>query len=96
LPGVHLDHRPGGDPLGVGEGEFQPADVIIPLGATLVLYTDGLVETRHRDIDAGITALRTALAGHHSGLEATADTVLDTLNDQRGGDDIALLLVRPT
>lgn len=43
-------------PLGVG-GEFPERHTPFPPGATLVLYTDGLVETRNRDLTEGIDNL---------------------------------------
>ena len=62
-------------------------------GSTLVLYTDGLVESRGQDLDVGLTRLRqagTALADRP--LPALADGLLERL----GGtdDDVALLAVR--
>ncbi|MFV0126156.1 PP2C family protein-serine/threonine phosphatase [Streptomyces sp. HMX112] len=65
-------------------------------GDTLVLYTDGLVERRHEDIDIGLTRLTDALAAH-SGLSPAnlANALLDHLTVGRGArDDIALLVVR--
>ncbi len=63
-------------------------------GATLLLYTDGLVERREASIDKGIERLVTTvgdLAG--SGLEELCDLLLERLGTQ-GDDDIALLAVR--
>ncbi len=65
-------------------------------GDTLVLYTDGLVERRGEDIDAGLDRLTGALA-RHAGLEPghLADTQLARLGVADGGpDDIALVVVR--
>lgn len=65
-------------------------------GATLVLYTDGLVERRQRDIDAGLTDLADALRRHHTDLpEALADRLLAELLPPDGAtDDTALVVVR--
>src|SRR5262249_28607746 len=52
--------RPG-PPLGVGATEYVRHVVELPANATLVLYTDGLVEDRGRAIDAGLEALRRSL-----------------------------------
>ncbi|WP_432073854.1 PP2C family protein-serine/threonine phosphatase [Streptomyces wuyuanensis] len=65
-------------------------------GDTLVLYTDGLIERRGEDIDAGLHRLTDALA-RHSGYsnERLADTLLARLGVAGGArDDVALIVVR--
>ncbi|WP_329208533.1 SpoIIE family protein phosphatase [Streptomyces sp. NBC_00683] len=64
-------------------------------GASLVLYTDGLVERRHEDIDTGLHRLADCLSRHR---RADADTLADTLLAELippGGntDDTALVVV---
>ncbi|GAA1800800.1 PP2C family protein-serine/threonine phosphatase [Actinomadura chokoriensis] len=91
---------PHGLPLGVSDpahpAAYEQAAAQIPPGATLAFYTDGLVESRMRNIDEGIARLASALVASQAGsLEDTADGVLALLSDQQGHDDIALLLVRP-
>ncbi|MGI8330445.1 SpoIIE family protein phosphatase [Actinomadura scrupuli] len=83
---------PPGLPLGVGQATFETTRVRIPDGSTLVLYTDGLVESRDHDIDTGITALRTALDRPRAALEAICDTVTTALPNRH--DDVSLLLTR--
>lgn len=86
--------EPVGPPLGVG-GTQQQTSLTVPTGATLALYTDGLVEDRTRDIDDGLTALQQALHTGPENLEALADHVLATLGRAAGhDDDVALLLLR--
>ncbi|MCP9947782.1 serine/threonine-protein phosphatase [Actinomadura madurae] len=90
---------PNGLPLGVSDPEHPPAygqvPAVLPPGATLALYTDGLVESRMRNVDEGIARLASALVASDDGtLEETADGVLALLADQQGHDDIALLLIR--
>ncbi|MFI5823078.1 PP2C family protein-serine/threonine phosphatase [Streptomyces rishiriensis] len=65
-------------------------------GATLVLYTDGLVERRHEDIDTGLKRLADALARHRAAdPETLADAVLWELLPTGGAtDDTALVVVR--
>ncbi len=48
---------PSGLPLGLGAGEFEAREFALPPGAVLVLFTDGLVERRDRDIETGIRQL---------------------------------------
>jgi anti-sigma regulatory factor (Ser/Thr protein kinase) len=52
---------PAGPPLGLGGLPFEMMERELPEGSQLVLYTDGLVEDRKRDIDVGLELLRTAL-----------------------------------
>ncbi|WP_326816128.1 SpoIIE family protein phosphatase [Streptomyces sp. NBC_01763] len=66
----------------------------LPPSSTLLLFTDGLVEHRNRDIDTGLTAL----AGHAARLataplpQLCADLVAG--HDQAFDDDVALLALR--
>ncbi|MEU0196225.1 SpoIIE family protein phosphatase [Streptomyces afghaniensis] len=93
---VDLLDLPPGPPLGLGGLPFEAAEVDLPEGSLLALYTDGLVEGRDRDIDAGLTLLRHALAQPSASLEAACDTVLQALvPTDRPYDDVALLLARP-
>ncbi len=83
-----------GVPLGVGGSPFRTIEAQLPDGATLVLYTDGLIETRDRDIDVGLQALRTELARVPDSLEAAADQILERLVPSSPADDTVLLLAR--
>jgi GAF domain-containing protein len=56
--GVEFPDVPAGPPLGLGGLPFETADLELPEGSRLVLYTDGLVEDRGRDIDDGLELLR--------------------------------------
>jgi PAS domain S-box-containing protein len=69
--------------------------VVLPPGATLLLYTDGLVERRGADLDAGLAALRAAVADlGRAPLERLCDTVLARLVPGAGVDDVAIVAVR--
>lgn len=65
-------------------------------GATLALYTDGLVERRREDIDTGLARLADSLARHRGDdPETLADAVLLELLPPGGAtDDTALVIVR--
>ncbi|SDQ04020.1 ATP-binding SpoIIE family protein phosphatase [Quadrisphaera sp. DSM 44207] len=74
---------------------------VLEEGATLLLYTDGLVEQRGEALDAGVERLRAALRDLGGlPLEELCDRLLDQLREHgpagRGGaaDDVALLAVR--
>jgi hypothetical protein len=86
---------PAGPPLGLGGLPFESVDVQLPEGSLLALYTDGLVESRQRDIDVGLEVLRRALAAPADSLETLCDQVVGTLLPDRPSDDAALLLVQP-
>ncbi len=86
-------------PLGVGGIPHQETTVPVPPCSTLVLYTDGLVETRTSDLGTQIKALETALRtifATTSSLEEAADRVLAALLPGSGepADDVTLLLAR--
>ncbi|MBB0245368.1 SpoIIE family protein phosphatase, partial [Streptomyces alkaliphilus] len=90
---AHLLEVPPARPLGVGGAVFSPRRMPMPPGATLVLYTDGLVEDRRDDIDVGLHTLLRVVSGPPRPLEETCDAVLEALHrDPR--DDVALLLAR--
>ncbi|MGD3107882.1 SpoIIE family protein phosphatase [Streptomyces sp. YGL11-2] len=92
---------PSGAPIGVGGVDFEAVELDAPAGATLVLYTDGLVESRIRDVWTGIEQLRERLAEtarltgpNPPPLEPMCDEVLDMLGPGDRDDDIALLAAR--
>ncbi|WP_371502198.1 SpoIIE family protein phosphatase [Kitasatospora sp. NBC_00374] len=91
---VYFPEVPAGPPLGLVGLPFETAELDLAEGSKLVLYTDGLVEDRDRDIDVGLERLRTALAGTDRTPEQTCADVLATLLPDRPTDDIALLVAR--
>jgi hypothetical protein len=99
LPGgaTQVLDLPPGLPLGLGAGSFQVTQLSLAPGATLALYTDGLVESRTRAIDDGLVALcgalSSALAHPGSTLDSACRTVTQLLREH-GEDDITLLLAR--
>ncbi|MEU9957374.1 SpoIIE family protein phosphatase [Streptomyces sp. NPDC050982] len=68
-----------GPPLGVGGLPFEATELELAEGSLIVLYTDGLIEARDRDIDAGLDRLCQALACPSPSLEVTCDTLIDAL-----------------
>lgn len=85
---------PAGPPLGLGGLPFDAVEVDLPAGSQLVLYTDGLIEDRHRDVDLVLAQLREALAHPERAPEETCQAVLDTVAPAHPHDDIALLVAR--
>ncbi len=102
---LHRDGRaevlrlPTGAPIGVGGISFESVELPAPAGATLLLYTDGLVESRVRDVGAGVEQLRERLAAAGQAissppLEPLCDEALDVLGPGDRDDDVALLAAR--
>ena len=84
-----------GPPLGAGVTHYERHAIDVPEDATLVLYTDGLIEDRSRSIDVGLQALRDALRDVRLSPGAVCDHVLRELQRADGGeDDIALLVMK--
>jgi serine/threonine-protein kinase RsbW len=84
VPGRLLGAPPGPAPEWSGE---------LPVGATLVLYTDGLVESRTADLDEGLARLRSVAAGTGGAADPDelCDRLLAALTGPRRADDVALL-----
>jgi serine phosphatase RsbU (regulator of sigma subunit)/anti-sigma regulatory factor (Ser/Thr protein kinase) len=83
-----------GMPLGVSElARYKAQTFAFEPGATLLLYTDGLVETRSEPIDAGLDRLR-ALATENGGVEALCARIVSRLVPSERHDDVALLAAR--
>ncbi|WP_053226983.1 SpoIIE family protein phosphatase [Solirubrobacter soli] len=90
---VFVDAAPG-PPLGAGVTAYERHLFDIPPGATVVFYTDGLIEDRTRSIDVGLERLRDALREVKLPPEAVCDHVLHAVGRAEGGeDDIALLVM---
>ncbi|MFJ2093722.1 SpoIIE family protein phosphatase [Streptomyces sp. NPDC087901] len=85
---------PAGAPLGVGGVPFSDVDFPLGPGDRLVLYTDGLVETRDDDIDSRLETLLGLLRDPDPSLEESCDRLLRELRDPQGHDDVALLVAR--
>ncbi|MEU1201155.1 SpoIIE family protein phosphatase [Streptomyces sp. NPDC005813] len=86
---------PAAAPLGVGGVPFETTTVPLRPGDQLVLYTDGLVETRRDSIDERLDLLLRVLDGHDRSLEETCDRLLETLRDPDDHDDVSILIARP-
>ncbi|MFH8678825.1 SpoIIE family protein phosphatase [Streptomyces lydicus] len=92
---VHRAAEPTGPPLGTGGWLHTSGSVPLGPGSSAVLYTDGLVERRDKDIDDGVEALERAFAG----AAGTPDIVCDRLLRSLGitathDDDVAILVLQ--
>ncbi|MBZ9593773.1 SpoIIE family protein phosphatase [Streptomyces erythrochromogenes] len=87
---------PTGAPLGGCGVPFRTVSVSVEAGDQLVLYTDGLVETRDDPIDERLEVLLDALDDPGRPLDETCDLLLDTMRHPGVHDDVALLIARAT
>jgi anti-sigma regulatory factor (Ser/Thr protein kinase) len=96
---------PSGAPLGVGGVAFESFELEVEEGSVLILYTDGLIESRGEDISEGIARLSRMLSGgpvqEHPGtpatLEEACDSIIDDLDSRTASqpdDDVALLMAK--
>jgi serine phosphatase RsbU (regulator of sigma subunit)/anti-sigma regulatory factor (Ser/Thr protein kinase) len=83
-------------PLGVGDGLVETQRFTVEDGSLFVLYTDGLVESRDRDISDGLERLQNAFGpgSTEAPLEDLCKTSLDGVYSDAQRDDIAVLIAR--
>jgi PAS domain S-box-containing protein len=86
-------------PLGVGGIPHTETVLAVPHGSTLILYTDGLVETRGSDLEIQIRTLQSEarkIFAAPAGLDRAADQIVDALlpGSAEPADDVTLLLTR--
>ncbi|WP_193611163.1 SpoIIE family protein phosphatase [Nocardioides lijunqiniae] len=81
--------------LGVGEGVARSVRLTLPVGTTLLLYTDGLVERRGSDMVERTDRLRAITSATTDGepLQDLVDRVL-AMQESGADDDTTLLAVR--
>jgi phosphoserine phosphatase RsbU/P len=97
--GVRLLACPAGMMLGAvpaDRARYVNAHAAVEPDDLLVLYTDGLIERRDRDLDEGFAALARAAGDLHGRpAEAACATLMDRLlPDQEHEDDVCLLVLR--
>lgn len=86
-----------GRPLGTGPSWYEETTIRMPPGSTLFCFTDGLVERRDEDIDAGLRRLGTTLDRAASDpLDHLVSHAVDTLRNDDAPDDVAVLAFRWT
>ncbi|MFF5854513.1 SpoIIE family protein phosphatase [Streptomyces sp. NPDC012751] len=91
---VSFPDLPLSPPLGVGGHPFEAGELVLPEGSRLVLFTDGLIESRGRDIDAGLTMLSSAVGHADQSSEETCHALVERMLPERPSDDVALLVAR--
>jgi sigma-B regulation protein RsbU (phosphoserine phosphatase) len=82
--------------LGAGfDGRRTSATLPLPPGATVVLYTDGLVERRDESLDAGLERLRHAVSTREPNRVA-GEIMRRLIGNHVPDDDVAVVVVRRT
>ncbi|MEV6939705.1 ATP-binding SpoIIE family protein phosphatase, partial [Streptomyces sp. NPDC051132] len=105
---VMLRPTTGGLPLGIDpDADYPRTRFTLEPDETLMLCTDGLIETGGHDLESGWRRLRAILEDHQDDLESLADTLVQAvhgpsshhstgpLTDRREDDIALLLLCRP-
>jgi serine phosphatase RsbU (regulator of sigma subunit) len=85
--------QPSGILLGAGRSGYQPMTMTLEPGDILLLYSDGLVERRDRQLDEGLRLLASA-AGGISDPEELIAAVLDAFSSSASEDDTCLVALR--
>lgn len=87
--------EPSGILLAFGDSRYSDGLVALPAGSTLLLYTDGLVESRQREIDDGLARLAVAAETAAAwSLQAFGGHVLTELVGSANEDDVTVLAIR--
>lgn len=93
---ARVEWMPVGPPLGAGTNKpYEEVELELAPGATLVLYTDGLVERRGEPLDDGLARLAGFVEQPAADGWALVEQVSGSMcADGEPGDDVALLVVR--
>jgi serine phosphatase RsbU (regulator of sigma subunit) len=84
-----------GPPIGVLPRTVPPETTITVLpGASVLAFTDGLVEHRGEILDVGLARLRATVQGHRGSVDGLVGQVLAALAPDGSDDDIAILGVK--
>ncbi|MFI9243672.1 SpoIIE family protein phosphatase [Streptomyces sp. NPDC053086] len=92
--GVVFPDLPLAPPLGVGGHPFEAGELELPADSRLVLFTDGLIENRGRDVDEGLEMLSSTIARADRTPEETCRALVETMLPEHPRDDVALLVAR--
>ncbi|GEC07667.1 magnesium or manganese-dependent protein phosphatase [Streptomyces spinoverrucosus] len=95
----------GGLPLGIDpDADYPTTQLVLEPGETMLICTDGLIETGGHDLETGWVRIRTILEEHKGDLEELADSLVQAVHGpsshhttgplaDRREDDIAVLLL---
>ena len=80
--------------LAAEDASYEEVAVTLPPDATMLLYTDGLVERRGESLTVGLARLVDVARRSFDRFDDALDTLLDELLPSGGDDDVALLALR--
>jgi serine phosphatase RsbU (regulator of sigma subunit) len=84
-----------GVPIGVAsDAPYESITFSVPPNATLLAFTDGLVERRREDLAVGLERLQDAVRRRNGSLDDLLSTVLRELTPDGSDDDTAILGLR--
>ncbi|MFD9327284.1 SpoIIE family protein phosphatase [Streptomyces sp. NPDC060065] len=95
----------GGLPLGIDpDADYPTTRLVLEPGETMLICTDGLIETGGHDLDTGWRRIRRTLESHNGDMESLADALVQAVHGpsshhtpgplvDRREDDIAVLLL---
>jgi serine phosphatase RsbU (regulator of sigma subunit) len=73
---------------------YTSTTVTAPAGATLVAYTDGLIERRGEHLDQGLQRLSDAARANGHGLDDLLERLLVDVRSEQAKDDSAIVAFR--
>ena len=73
---------------------YPTTTIEVPPGATMLAFTDGLIERRNEDLDAGLDRLLALAVAQQGSLEAVVSGLVEELVGEDVHDDTAVLGVR--
>lgn len=93
----HFVTTPVGPPVGVrATTRYRARTIEVPRGATVLAFTDGLIERRGEIIDIGLERLRDLTAERPTDLDGLLTKILTESMESGYDDDTAILAVRWT
>jgi serine phosphatase RsbU (regulator of sigma subunit) len=83
-----------GLPLGIEPSSYVSTSTFLAPGATLLAFTDGLVERRGESIEMGLRRLAKAATRPAGTLDDLISSLIDQLAESGAEDDIAVLALK--
>ncbi len=83
-----------GPPLGTGSVAYEAVTINLNPGASLMAFTDGLVERRGESVDAGLNRLLSIAATPPSDLDGWMSNLVSAMEQNDAQDDVAVLVIR--
>ena len=82
-------------PLGFADAARKTASLEFPVGSTIILYTDGLIERRGEPLDAGMERLTIAATQSGGGIDGLSDRLVrELVSESFHDDDVAVVSAR--